>query len=104
MGIPLDIVLYFHLSRRIFGTHVADLAEYGSLRSPGPVMPSQNPEDTAVRVGITAVEGVLIVKLDHDFKGMSRGWCPLEDLFAPEHPEIVVYSPLSQELYLGGVP
>src|SRR5690606_20876115 len=62
------------------------------------------PEDAAHGVGVAAVEGVAIVEFDEDGQRVAGRGGPLEDLFAPQHPQIVVHLPFADELPLGRVP
>ena len=71
---------------------------------PGAVVAAEAPEDAAVGVGVPAVQGVAVVEVDQDRQRVRGRGGPLEDLLAPQHPQVVVDAPLRRELRLGGVP
>jgi hypothetical protein len=92
------------LSRGIFGTHVSDFSEDGSLGSPGPIISTQDPKDAAIGVGVPAVQGVSVVELHHDLQGPLGGLGPFQDLLSPQHPEVIVQSSVSGQFPLGRIP
>ena len=67
-------------------------------------MDTENPRHTGIGIGVPAVQSVFVVQLDHDPQGIVRRFGPMQDLFAPQHAQIVVDDALAHELALGGVP
>ena len=98
------VVLHADLPGRVVARHVAHLPEDLPLRTPGPVVAAQDPHDPAPGVRVAPVQAVLVVELHHDPVGLLGALGPVEDLLAPEHPQVVVDDALAAELVLGGVP
>lgn len=91
-------------SGRVVRRHVSNFAKDGSLWSPGPVVSAYTPHDTAVGIRIASIQSPAIVEVDHRFHCFTGMGTPLEDLFSPEHAQIVVDQSLTLELSLGCIP
>src|SRR5581483_11389641 len=103
-AISCNVVLHADFASGVLGAHVSDLAEDGPHGPPRAIVAAENPEDAAVGVRIPAVQGVLVVQLDHDLERLLGRRRPFEDLLSPDHSEIVVDAALADQLSLGGVP
>ena len=86
------------------GGTVPDRAEDGSSRREGPIELAETPEDSAVGSGVSSVERVTMVQIDHRGQGRLRIGRPVEQCLAPRHPHVVVKLAVNQQRALGGVP
>jgi hypothetical protein len=98
------MVFYREFVCSVFRAHVPDKAENGALGTPGMVITAKHPKDSAVGIGIAAVEAELVVELNHDGDSVPRRSGPFEELLSPEHAQVVVDSAFADELDLGGIP
>ena len=68
----LDVLLYPDFPSRIFATHIADLAKNWPLWAPSSVVATEHPKNAAIRIRVTAVQGVFVIQLDHDVECIAR--------------------------------
>ena len=93
-----------HLSCSIRRAHVPDLTKDRPFRAPCSVISAQGPEDTAIRVGVSAIESIRVIELNHDIEGITGRCCPLKDLFPPKHSKVIMNYSFTNQLRLGRIP
>src|SRR5512135_2799943 len=99
-----QIVFHADLPRGVLRAHVAYRAEDRTLGPPRAVVTTQAPSDSRYRVRVAPVQRVGVVEPEHGLHGRLGRLRPLQDLLAPEHPEVVVEAALPHELSLRGIP
>src|ERR1700743_2799909 len=98
--ILLHIVLHPNLPRRILRTHIPNLPKNRTLRPPSPIVSSQTPENSAVRVRIAPIQAVFVVQMNQHFRRVLRRPRPFQNFLPPKHPQIIVNPPLANKLHL----
>src|SRR5271170_6852991 len=98
------IFYYGELSSRVLRAHIPNLAVYRTLRTPRPIIPAECPENSAVGVGISPVQSIFIIQLDHDRRRFLRRPRPLQNFLRPQHAEVIVHPPFADKLHLRRIP
>ena len=85
-------------------THVANGSINGSFGAPWTVISSQYPKNTAIGIGISAIQRIFVIQMNHDFKRIARRRRPLKNFLSPKHAKVIMNSPFFAKLILGSVP
>ena len=101
---PIQVLFQSQLFACGFTGHVSHTAENGSFGTPCPIVSPQNPENTVVRVGVSPIESVFVVQFDHHGQGLTRAFCPVQDLLSPQHSHVVVHHTGFNDLTLSSIP
>ena len=60
-AVLVNVVFDSYFPRCICTTHITDFPENRPLRSPGSIVAAEDPEDSAIRIWVAAVQGVFVI-------------------------------------------